>query len=122
MLRLPLASLGDETCVGRLTARVFGLLKKFGGGGATDSSRGEHRDLVVTASQLLVVLIRDVKTSRLEEEQLRQVTSWRTFFVNKFQNDEISKNSVNRHINSTALLRRPKGFLNGAQALHKSDP
>ena len=80
MLRLPLASLGDETCVGRLTARVFGLLKKFGG--ATDSSKGEHRDLVVTASQLLVLLIRDVKTSRLEEEQLRQVTSWRTFFVN----------------------------------------
>ncbi len=80
MLRLPLASLGDETCVGRLTARVFGLLKKFGGGGATDSSRGEHRDLVVTASQLLVVLIRDVKTSRLEEDQLRQVTSWRQFF------------------------------------------
>jgi hypothetical protein len=83
MLRLPLASLGDETCVGRLTARVFGLLKKFGGGGATDSSRGEHRDLVVTASQLLVLLIRDVKTSRLEEEQLRQVNSWREFFVNK---------------------------------------
>ena len=75
MLRLPLASLSDEESVGGLTRRVFGLLKKFGGG-ATDSSKGEHYDLVVTASKLLVLLIRDVKTSRLEEEQLRQVLDY----------------------------------------------
>jgi U3 small nucleolar RNA-associated protein 20 len=75
LLRLPLASLRDESSVAGLTRRVFALLRKFGGG-ATDNSKGEHYDLVATASKLLVVLIRDIQTSRLEEEQLQQVLDY----------------------------------------------
>lgn len=42
---------------------MFGLLKKYGGG--TDG-KGENHDLVVMASKLLVVLIRDVKITQIK--------------------------------------------------------
>jgi len=67
VVKVPLLSRNKAT-VAELTECVFALLKKYGGG--TDG-RGENHDLVVMASKLLVILIRDVKIGQMSEEQLK---------------------------------------------------
>ena len=68
-VKMPLESKTAENVLD-LTNKVFGLLKKYGGG--TDG-KGENHDLVVMASKLLVVLIRDVKISQIKDDQLKFV-------------------------------------------------
>ena len=59
LVKFPLKSL-DDAKVMEITNKVFDLLNKFGGG--TDG-KGENHDLVIIASKLLVILIRDVGKS-----------------------------------------------------------
>ena len=72
LLKFPLPSL-DKARVLEFTNKVFDLLNKFGAG--TDG-KGENHDLVVIASKLLVVLIRDVELTQLDQEHLKTVLDY----------------------------------------------
>jgi len=72
ILKFPLAAL-DRAKVLEFTNKVFDLLNKFGAG--TDG-RGENHDLVVIASKLLVVLIRDVELTCLDQNHLKTVLDY----------------------------------------------
>ena len=72
LLKFPLASL-DSPKVMEFTNKVFDLLNKFGAG--TDG-KGENHDLVVIASKLLVVLIRDVSLTQLDANHLKTVLDY----------------------------------------------
>jgi len=69
IVKFPMKCLDGKKIL-EITEKVFGLLNKFGGG--TDC-KGENHDLVVIASKLLVVLIRDVELTQLSEMHLKTV-------------------------------------------------
>ena len=72
LVKFPLQSL-DRAKILEVTNKVFDLLNKFGGG--TDG-KGENHDLVVVASKLLVVLIRDVELTQLDQTHLQTVLDY----------------------------------------------
>merc|ERR1719228_1088457 len=72
LVKFPLQVL-DRQKVLEITNKVFELLNKFGGG--TDG-KGENHDLVVIASKLLVVLIRDVELTCLDQNHLKTVLDY----------------------------------------------
>jgi len=63
----------DRQKVLEITNKVFELLNKFGGG--TDG-KGENHDLVIIASKLLVVLIRDVELTQLDQTHLKTILDY----------------------------------------------
>jgi len=72
LVKFPLQVL-DKQKVLEITNKVFELLNKFGGG--TDG-KGENHDLVVIASKLLVVLIRDVELTQLDQTHLKTILDY----------------------------------------------
>ena len=72
LVKFPLNVLDQEKIM-EITNKVFDLLNKFGGG--TDG-KGENHDLVVIASKLLVVLIRDVELTQLDDHHLKTVLDY----------------------------------------------
>ena len=72
LVKFPLKVL-DNSKVMEITNKVFDLLNKFGGG--TDG-KGENHDLVVIASKLLVILIRDVELTMLDQKHLKTVLTY----------------------------------------------
>jgi len=72
LVKFPLTVLGKEKIL-QLTNKVFELLNKFSGG--TDG-KGENHDLVIIASKLLVVLIRDVDLTQLNNDHLKTVLDY----------------------------------------------
>ena len=72
LVKFPLKVLDGQKIL-EITNKVFDLLNKFGGG--TDG-KGENHDLVVIASKLLVVLIRDVELTQLDENHLKTVLDY----------------------------------------------
>jgi len=72
LVKFPLQVL-DRQKVLEITNKVFELLNKFGGG--TDG-KGENHDLVIIASKLLVVLIRDVELTQLDQTHLKTVLDY----------------------------------------------
>ena len=72
LVKFPLKVL-DRQKVLEITNKVFELLNKFGGG--TDG-KGENHDLVIIASKLLVVLIRDVELTQLDQTHLKTVLDY----------------------------------------------
>ena len=74
LVKFPLKSL-DDAKVMEITNKVFDLLNKFGGG--TDG-KGENHDLVIIASKLLVILIRDVELTKLDQNHLKTILTYVT--------------------------------------------
>jgi len=72
LVKFPLSVL-DKQKVLEITNKVFELLNKFGGG--TDG-KGENHDLVIIASKLLVVLIRDVELTQLDQTHLKTILDY----------------------------------------------
>jgi len=72
LVKMPLKALDQENVRG-LTVGVFDLLRKFAGG--TDG-KGENHDLMIMASKLLVVMIRDVEATTLDDDHLKQVLDY----------------------------------------------
>ena len=72
ILKFPLPGL-DRAKILEFTNKVFDLLNKFGAG--TDG-KGENHDLVVVASKLLVVLIRDVELTQLDQNHLKTILDY----------------------------------------------
>jgi len=69
VVKLPLEARTNDSLL-RLTNKVFKLLKRYGAG--TDC-KGENKDLVNVASKLLVVMIRDVNLTQIEDDQLSMI-------------------------------------------------
>merc|ERR1719474_1110955 len=72
LVKFPLSVLDKEKIL-VITNKVFELLNKFGGG--TDG-KGENHDLVVIASKLLVILIRDVELTVLDQTHLKTILAY----------------------------------------------
>eukprot|EP00092_Neocalanus_flemingeri_P037576 GFUD01040911.1.p1 GENE.GFUD01040911.1~~GFUD01040911.1.p1 ORF type:complete len:2557 (+),score=666.17 GFUD01040911.1:40-7710(+) len=72
LVKFPLKVL-DKQKILEITNKVFELLNKFGGG--TDG-KGENHDLVIIASKLLVVLIRDVELTQLDQTHLKTILDY----------------------------------------------